>query len=166
MNLLTDGEWVVRRAKREFDEIQWLVTESHRMACEDWKVPEFMPADPNRCGQLWDWCVAEHFVLIAEKRGERAGFIAGFLVPHPYNPELRTLHSTLWYVAPHARRTRCGYLLAKAFTDWGVENVDYLSLTLHRKSGDRMMEHLGYDDVERTFTQWGKSYASRKDATA
>jgi hypothetical protein len=153
---LAFGEWTIRRARDEFEDVQWLVEESAAMAHRDWGrpgMPGLLPDDPNVCGHLWGWAVNEQFVLIAERGGKRLGFLFAYVSLHPFNPKLRTASVGLWYVAPEGS-ARCGYLLTKVYTEWAREHTGFFSFTLRRPSGDRMMARLGYDDVERTFTQW------------
>jgi GNAT superfamily N-acetyltransferase len=161
-NLLTNGDWQVRKARNEFDDIEWLVQNSARMS-EDFQVPQFLPEDPNECGRLWAWAISDHYVSIATWRGRRRGFLLAWLTPHPFNPKLKSATEGLWYVIPHARTGRCGYLLVKAYTEWAREHVDFWSMTLRKLSGDRMLEHFGYIDQERVFTQWSPKFAVTVD---
>ena len=40
----------------------------------------------------------KHVVLIAHRGVERQGFIAGFFAPHPFNPLIKVLSETFWWV--------------------------------------------------------------------
>lgn len=83
--------------------------------------------------------VNEHIVFIAEqdwiKQGpERLGFIAGYRTPHPFNPHLRVLTESFWWVAPEHRKTRAGLLLLNEFEAYGRRYCDWVVMTLEHHS--------------------------------
>ena len=62
------------------------------------------------------------------------GFIAGWQTAHPFNPQLRVLTETFWWVAQEHRRSRAGLELLNAFTEWGALNCDMVIMTLEHHS--------------------------------
>lgn len=76
-----------------------------------------------------------HVVLIADKAGYGpVGVMAGLLVPHPFNPTIRCLSETFWWVAKDYRASRAGYLLFKEFVRVGQELADWILCTIETHS--------------------------------
>jgi hypothetical protein len=81
----------------------------------------------------------------------RTGFIAGFLYPHFFNPDIVTLSELFWWVPEEYRGTRSGLLLFKYFKEFGEERADQVIMTLEEetpvkpefltKKGFRVKEH-------------------------
>lgn len=79
--------------------------------------------------------MTDHMVFVAWKEGiGPVGFIAGFVIPHIFNPTIRVLNETFWWVPEEHRGTRAGYLLLKAFIDFGKEHADWILFTLEDNS--------------------------------
>ena len=77
----------------------------------------------------------KHVLLIADKDFVGPiGFIAGLVTPHIYNPTIRVLTEAFWWVPEEHRRSRAGYLLLKAFVDYGRVNADWILFTLEEDS--------------------------------
>lgn len=56
----------------------------------------------------------------------RAGFITGMLVPHPFNPGIRTFAEQFWWVAPEFRKSKAGLMLLDKFMEYGELNADWV----------------------------------------
>ena len=95
-------------------------------------------------------------VLISEQNGHRTGFISGIISPHIYNPTIRVLVEMLWWVIPMYRKTRAGAKLLRAFTAWGKDNADMLTISIPTKTyiREESMKKNGWGMVEKTFV-WG-----------
>jgi RimJ/RimL family protein N-acetyltransferase len=79
--------------------------------------------------------IQNHIVFIAEREDVGPiGFISGYIIPHPYNPEIRLLSETFWWVDEEYRGTRAGLMLLNQFTDWGKKNADWITFALEEKS--------------------------------
>lgn len=97
--------------------------------------------------------IQNHLVYIAEIGGEPVGFISGFIMPHHYNPHIKVLTESFWWVAPEYRGTRAGYLLFKNFVEFGRENCDWVVATLetHSPVKDEFFIKQGFKETERSF---------------
>jgi len=86
--------------------------------------------------------IENHVFLIAWKRGnpafidelEPVGLIAGTLAPHPFNPLLKLLCESFWWVAPEHRGSRAGLLLLKEFVRIGREKADWVTIAIETQS--------------------------------
>lgn len=89
----------------------------------------------------------------AGENTERLGFIAGSLFPHPWNPDIRMLTETFWWVAPAARGTKAGLFLLDRFLDVGHEHADWIHFTLEAQSpvNPRTLERRGFALHERAY---------------
>ncbi len=104
--------------------------------------------------------IRNHVVLIAAIAGEHegwpnvpAGFIAGYRHSHPYNPKLRMLTETFWWVAPEHRRKRAGILLLDKFTELGRQQNEMVVMSLEHNSPvkDRHLLKRGYRAQETSY---------------
>ena len=91
--------------------------------------------------------------LVALVDGARAGFIAGAVTPHPFNPSVRVLSEMFWWVAPEYRRTRAGFLLLREFEIAGRRVADWIVVGLEHRSAvrDANLVKRGFRPMERTF---------------
>jgi RimJ/RimL family protein N-acetyltransferase len=141
----------VRRA--DADDIPWLVSQlecfnqffaaRRSLFDEAYTRDKFLPP-----------LISHHLVLIAVgAAGDRMGFIAGMIMPHLFNPSIRTLMELFWWVSPEHRGSRAGLMLLNAFTDWGKANVDWVTLSLEHDSPikEESMVKRGYRLKERAF---------------
>ena len=100
-----------------------------------------------------DALVREHVVLVAHTDEVRAGFIAGYLAPHPFNPEITVLSEVLWWVPEQHRHSRAAAALLSRFETLGRAQADWIILTLEHDSPIRAahMTKRGFREVERAF---------------
>lgn len=68
--------------------------------------------------------------IVATKRKQRIGFIAGLLRPHFYNPDIRCLSELFWWVIPTERRTIVASMLMDAFVSIGRDRADWITLSM------------------------------------
>lgn len=80
--------------------------------------------------QAFTKVIEDHLVYVAVKGDELLGFISGYVLPHVYNPEIKTLTESFWWVEPKHRGSRAGYLLFKAFMEYGKEQCDWVITTI------------------------------------
>jgi RimJ/RimL family protein N-acetyltransferase len=97
--------------------------------------------------------IETHLVLISEASGTPTGFIAGYIIPHLFNPKIKVLAEMFWWVDEAHRGGRSGLMLLNAFTAWGKENVDWITMGLESKSpvSDRCLISRGYQLKERSY---------------
>lgn len=88
--------------------------------------------------------------FIAERDGERIGFIVGHLGPHFYNPEFIQLTELLWWVPPQERGSLAGGRLLDAYVKWGRVNADLIVMTLneHTPIHQTTLERRGFTLTE------------------
>jgi hypothetical protein len=98
--------------------------------------------------------VTQHLVLVAEKDdGTLVGLIGGYSSPHPFNPKIRLLAETFWWVDEQHRGSRAGLLLLKRFVEIGKTMADWLSCSLEQNSpvSDRVFTRMGFQPRERSY---------------
>ena len=105
--------------------------------------------------------IDNHFVLVAafpsetleEKLSGIAGFIAGTVGPHYFNPEISVLSEILWWVTPKYRRSPAAKMLLDEFVEWGETNCDWTLLSLDKNSpvNERAFLKRGFHLKERVF---------------
>jgi hypothetical protein len=113
----------VRQASHE--DIPWLTEQLRGLAsaygtrrslfCED--------AEYVR-GTLENFIAGGAFFVAERSDGERLGFVAGMLLPHPLNPAVKTLQEVFWWVRPDVRGGRAAALLLDRFTKFGAAHAD------------------------------------------
>ena len=97
--------------------------------------------------------VAKHYVRIALKDGHRVGFIAGFVSPHHFNPDIRQLAELLWWVMPEHRNSGAGAALFMDFVKFGETECDWISFTLENNSpvNDNFLIKRGFKATEKAY---------------
>lgn len=133
----------IRRAKLE--DLDWLIGQLRLFsAFYDSKKPLF--GDEKYVREGLTTMIDKHLVLVAVHRadhldsrcgcteGHPVGFIAGFLIPHVFNPAITCLSETFWWVQEEHRRSRAGYMLLKEFIEFGKKNVDWILCTIEEHS--------------------------------
>lgn len=121
----------VRRGTAE--DLDWLVSELRTFsAFFNTKKPLF--GDEEFVRQGMSQFIDKHVVFVAEKAGERAGFIAGAMAPHPFNPSIRVLSETFWWVSEEHRGSRAAALLFTEFLAFGKATADWVTMGLEAHS--------------------------------
>lgn len=75
-----------------------------------------------------------HVLFIAENDGIPYGFIAGYYMPHIYNPKLNILSEAFFWINPKRRGSRAAVMLLDRFVEFGKKHADFVSLTLEDES--------------------------------
>ena len=135
------------------DDVEWLASRLrlYFSDCYGTKRPLFQNDEFTQGFMLT--LMKEHLVLIAEKGKERVGFVAGVLSPALYEPSLRVLSETFWWVEKAYRRSKAATLLLDAFTAWGRRHADWIFFGLPTDADvtDRTMARKGYRMQERFY---------------
>lgn len=144
-------EITVRRATPE--DLDWLVTELQNFAM-------FFGSKHSLIGDIQFWrdgllnMIVSHVVFIAENEADgRVGLIAGYIVGHPFNPKIRLLSESFWWVAERYRMSRAGLMLLNAFVEFGENHADWITMALETKSpvNEKCLTKRGFHLHERSF---------------
>lgn len=95
-----------------------------------------------------------HVVFISEKQGVGSiGFIAGILFNHPFNPDIRVLSETFWWVQEEYRNSKAGLMLLNKFTEIGKDSADWTTIAIEEKSpiSDRVLLKRGFKPTEKNY---------------
>ncbi len=141
----------VRPARVE--DIPWMIGELKEFAVYYGTALSLYPDDEYARAGIYTM-IKDHLVLIAERPGVGPiGFIAGVVQPHFYNPAIAVLVECWWWVVPAYRKSSAGARLLKAFTDWGNENCDWITMSLTGRTPikDWSLVKRGFHEHERTF---------------
>ena len=97
--------------------------------------------------------IENHVFFIAEKKGNRVGYIGGFYSPHFFNPEFISLSQCFWWVDPEHRRGRATKLLLDTFVEFGEEFADWVTISTHSGTDikDKHFEKRGFHLKEKKF---------------
>ena len=143
---------VVRRA--ELDDIDWLLGQLQDFA-RFFGTKRTLYPDENYARVGVTTMVQQHLTFVAEdvERGILLGFIAGYVLPHPFNPALKLLSEAFWWVDEQFRGSSAGARLLDAFVQWGRENVDIITFGLehHSPVDDRCLIKRGFHLHERNY---------------
>lgn len=150
--LTTRGAITIRHGSPE--DVAWLLGQLRAFsAFYGTRLPLF-GEDEEHAKTVVGTMIRDHLVLVAvSDDGERQGFISGYVIAHPYNPQIRMLSESFWWVDPKFRGTRAGLLLLANFTEWGKANVDWITCVLEDRSpvNGRSLERRGYRLNERCY---------------
>jgi Acetyltransferase (GNAT) family len=139
--------------KATTNDIEWLLPQLEKFSkFFGSQISLFGDTENARIGILNQ--IENHLVLIAEDKDKGSlGFIAGYIVPHPFNADIVTLSETFWWVDEKHRGSRAGLMLLNAFTEWGNEHVDWITFTLehHSPVNEKTLLKRGYKYTERTY---------------
>lgn len=97
--------------------------------------------------------VENHFVRIAMNDDVRAGFIAGMITPHHFNPNIKQMAELLWWVREEHRGGGAGAKLFKNFVEYGKANCDWITFTLEENTpiGDAVLIKHGFRLTEKAY---------------
>jgi hypothetical protein len=97
--------------------------------------------------------IDNHVLLVAENGEELLGFIAGFISAHVFNPSIKVLHETFWWVPEKHRGSRAGLLLLNEFTEIGKKVANWLVFTLEQNSpvNERCLTSRGFGLKEKQY---------------
>ena len=123
---------VIRRANE--NDLDWLLSELKAFADFFGTGKILFPSKLTDAEALLKTWIAGQLMFMAERDGERLGFIAGMIHQHVFNPEIRCLTEMFWWVPEKHRGTRAGLMLINEFAKWGKDNVDWVLFTLEDNS--------------------------------
>lgn len=115
------------------DDLDWLLGELAAFDRFVGATKSLMP-DPETARETLSQMIVGQPFFVAERDGERAGFIAGVLHPHPFNPGLTMLTETFWWVVPAYRGGSTGARLLHAFEAFGQQFADWIVMSLEAES--------------------------------
>ena len=142
----------VRRANTA--DVDWILKELRKFSAFYGTKLSLFGEEPYARGFITT-LVSQHLVLVAipESQTDPIGFISGTVTPHAYNPEIRVLTETFWWVQEEHRGSRAGLLLLNEFTEWGKQNVDWITFSLehHSPVKDTCLTKRGFKLQERAF---------------
>ncbi len=97
--------------------------------------------------------IDRHYVRIGMLDNTRAGFIAGLVTPHHFNPGITQLSEILWWVPEEFRSCGVGAGLFKSFVDYGREHCDWITFTMeaHTPIDDRILITAGFRLTEKAY---------------
>jgi N-acetylglutamate synthase-like GNAT family acetyltransferase len=95
----------------------------------------------------------KHLVLIGLKDNMPAGFIAGMITAHHFNPDIKQLAELLWWVSEEYRNSGVGMELFEYFLDYGKMNCDWITFTLEHNSPikDSFLLERGFSMTEKAY---------------
>jgi hypothetical protein len=81
------------------------------------------------------------------------GFIGGHFFEHPFNPKIRVLAETFWWIDDTKPNSDAGALLLDAFTLLGKQKADWITFTIdnHSPMNEKSLFKHGYNLHERNF---------------
>jgi hypothetical protein len=141
---------VVRRAEQE--DLDWIVGELEKFA-EFFGSRRSLFKSREFSRQALAEMVEKHVVFVSDHDGVLTGFIGGYFVPHPFNPDIKMLSETFWWVTESHRGGSSGARLLHHFIAWGEEHADWISISLEANSPVRAdaLESRGFKLQERSF---------------
>lgn len=97
--------------------------------------------------------IQNHLVIVGLKDGELAGFIAGMVGPHHFNPDIKQLTELFWWVPPRSRMTGVGAKLFLEFVAFGKQNCDCITMTLENETqiSDAALAKRGFKLTEKAY---------------
>lgn len=141
----------IRRA--DAGDMDWLVGQLKEFSKFFGSIHNTFPKEEYARDGMWKM-ITDHVVFVAQKAGAGpVGFISGYFTPHVFNPDIRVLAETFWWVMEEHRGSRAGLHLLNAFTAWGRENADWIIFTLEEKSpvNDSVLLRRGFRPLERNY---------------
>lgn len=151
---------MMRIRKAEQEDVPWLLEQLRAFSAFYGTRRPLFPADPAIARAKLEALLATQPVFVAARpmldsaaaEDERLGFIAGYLVPSPDNPDITVLLEKFWWVPEAYRGTSAGARLLQHFVAFGRECADWIVMTLEAKSpvDDRVLVKLGFQPFERS----------------
>jgi len=115
-------------------DIDWLVAELRIFSSFHQSKLSAFPADEEHARKTLLDMLTNHLFLLAVQGEERVGFLAAYRFPHLFNPAIRVLSESFWWVAEKFRGNRAGLMLLEAFVEHGKQAADWLFVTLESNS--------------------------------
>jgi len=140
----------IRRASRE--DIPWILVQLVDFS-KFFGTKKKLFGSANYCAEYVQNVVDTQFMLVSENKEERTGFIAGLILNHPFNPDIKVLQELWWWVPEVHRGGRSGLMLFKQFEEYGNRHCDWTLFTLEHESpvSDRVLIKNGFKQKEITY---------------
>jgi RimJ/RimL family protein N-acetyltransferase len=140
----------IRRAR--FEDIPWISGELRKFS--DFfgsKRKLFRDEEFTRKGLVE--MIERHVLFVSDHNGVLTGFIGAYFLPHPFNPDIKLLQETFWWVAQAYRGGSSGARLLHSFIEWGKDHADWISVSLEANSPVRedALESRGFRHQESSF---------------
>jgi hypothetical protein len=97
--------------------------------------------------------IERHVMLVAESERGLMGLISGIYGPHGFNPSIKCLTETFWWVTDEYRGTRAGLLLRDKFVEIGRKTANWIifNLEAHSPVNERCLTKIGFKLQERSY---------------
>lgn len=99
--------------------------------------------------------IVDHVFFVASSTDTKhvIGFICGFLNNHIYNPSIKVLTESFWWVSPKHRSSRAGLLLLNKFIEKGKGVADWVVMTVEHNSpvNEKSLSKRGFNLVEKSY---------------
>ncbi len=138
----------VRKAATE--DIEWCLGQLREFSAVYGTKQPLFPEDLDHARTCLSHFMSQHLVLVAERDGHPVGFIAGFVTPHPFNPNIRTVTEQFWWVTPEARGSSAGLRLLDAFIREAEALADWVTISIEHGSplNSRILEKRGFRPID------------------
>lgn len=136
----------------EPSDIPWLL-EQLRAFDASFPAERSLFADDERVTMQLRQAISVGPFYVAEvAEGYPVGFVYGLLHPHPLNPDITVLVEALWWVDPAYRHTRAGVELLDAYTSYGFEHANWITVTERTEEpGRSAFTKRGFTLLERSY---------------
>lgn len=109
--------------------VEWIVSQL-KLFSTFYNTKKNLFGDPEYAAQGVGHIIDEHVCFVAEQDGEPIGFIAGYMAPHPFNPQILLLSECFWWVDEKSRGSRAGVMLLNAFSEFGKKHADWVTMSI------------------------------------
>jgi hypothetical protein len=133
-------------------DIPWLIVQLREFSkFNDVKYEVF--GDEGYAAQKLVEMMERHYFSVAERGNELLGFLAGYYVPHPFNPQIITLVEMFWWVASEHRCSRAGLMLLDDYVAWGKRHANWITFALQSNSpvNPKTLLKRGFIEQERSY---------------
>lgn len=153
-DVLLDNHIRVFEAVR--NDVPWIMEQLRRLDDFLPMQSSLFPSDDNLARTMIHAVMDNHFFAIA-KRGsldpKPIGLMAGFLAPHPLNPELIFFSELFWWVLPEERGSMVSVHLFREFMAFGRSHADAIVMSLQPNTAIHESSLLtrGFKPLDRTY---------------
>lgn len=144
---------MIRIRQARLDDVEWILAQVSDFS-KFYGAAFDLSGNKEHGRKYISFLIEQHFVRVSEIDGKLTGLIAGLVVPHHFNPDLKGLNELLWWVPDEFRKTGSGKLLLEAFLMYGEHNgFDFISFTLEDNSPVResTLTSRGFRMKEKTY---------------
>lgn len=144
--------------KAQLSDVPWLISELKDFSKLYGTKRPLYDGNDEYCRGAIEQLVTNHVILIAELRGEDhkdcIGFIGGYVSLHPFNPAIKTLCETFWWISEEYRGGRAAIQLLDAFTLEGEKlGAHWITVSSLESNPlpDKLLNRRGYILRERAY---------------